>query len=245
MSASTVAQLATFSKWGLLGALAMPGYPVRALDGVQFTERIRSEVNTRVATATSHRLVARDARFTVHVRGDSVMVSADSLVLSELVDGEQRALDTDGFVGGRYHLRIDSVGRAHLLERPFVPDDLIEVSDLSRAMDDFFPPLPPVLAPGGEGTDSTGRRWHRLTDSAGVQRFRWTAEREHDGTRHVADSVQTQVSESVHETSTLSWSPLRGPMRWSRRIESELTSRLRGQTIRASVVQRIDVNRTP
>lgn len=244
MSASTVAQLVKFSKWGILGALVMPGYPVRVLDGAQFTESIRSEVNTRVATAASRRLVARDARFVVHLRGDTVVVSADSLSLSELADGQQRTLDTDGFVGGRFYLLLDSLGTAQLLERPFVPDDLMEVSDVARAMDDFFPPLPPALAPGGTTADSAGRRWHRLADSAGVQRFRWTVEREHEGAERVADSVAARVSESVQETSALSWSPLRGPLRWSRRIESELTSRLRGQTIRASVVQRIDVSRT-
>ncbi|MEP6590304.1 MAG: hypothetical protein ABJC19_03890 [Gemmatimonadota bacterium] len=220
-----------------------PGYPVRALDGAHFTEAIRTEVTTRVATSESHRQISRDARFAVTLQGDTLTVSADSLILTELSDGRSRTLDTDGFVGGRYLFQLDSLGRAALLERPFVPDDLIEVSDVGRAMDDFFPSLPPAMIVGAEATDASARHWRRLTDSSGVQRFRWTVEQEHNGTEAVADSVTAAVSGSSHEVSALAWSPTRGPLHWSRRIESDITTRLRGQTIRATVIQRIAVKR--
>lgn len=240
----TVADNWHFSKWGLLGLVLVADYPVRALDGASFTESIRTEATTRVATATHRRFVTREARFGVVLRGDTLVVSTDGATLSETADGRDRVLDTDGFVGGRFHLLLSPTGRATLLERPFVPDDIIEVSDVGRAMDDFFPPLPPAIAVNATRIDSAGREWRRAPDSSGVQRFRWSHQRESEGIARVGDSVPAEIAETTHEASALAWSPVRGPLHWTRRIESDVTTRLRGQTIRASVIQRIDVQRT-
>lgn len=240
----TVAPKGRLGKWGLVALALATDYPVRALDGAHFTESIRTEAITRIATASRRRLVSRDSRFSVVVRGDTLGVSIDSAALNELADGSSRTLDTDAFVGGRFQLLLNGAGDARVLERPFIPDDIIEVSEVGRAMDDFFPPLPPSLAPGATRTDSAGRQWRRLTDSASLRRYRWTSTISRNGAETVADSVPVRVSESTRESSALAWHVSRGPLSWTRRIESELTTRLRGQTIMASVVQRIDVKRT-
>lgn len=223
MGCRTVASNWTLGEWGLVAALLGPGYPVRALDRASFSESIRTEVVTRIENSSRRRLVARAARFGVELHGDTVVVSADTLMLSELADGSSRTLDTDGFVGGRYLLLLDPTGRATLIERPFLPDDLAEVSDVGRAMDDFFPPLPPAIAVGGVNIDSAGRSWGRLSDSIGVRRYRWSSVFSHDDNEMVADSVPTRLSETTRESSTLAWHSSRGPLAWSRRIESEVT----------------------
>ncbi|MEO5798192.1 MAG: hypothetical protein ABIZ70_00600 [Gemmatimonadales bacterium] len=243
MGSRTVAQLMALGKWGLLSLLFAPGYPVRALDGAHFTESIRTEAITRLASTSRRRLLARDAHFTSTLRGDTVVVSADSVTLSELADGHSRTLDTDGFVGGRYHLVLDSLGRANILERPFVPDDIVEVSDLGRAMDDFFPPLPPGIAVGATDTDPDGREWRRLADSSTLRRYRYHLVTQRNAHEPTPDSVDVTVTGKSDETSSLAWSTLRGPMNWTRRIESDVTTRLRGQTVMGSVVQRIEVSR--
>lgn len=244
MAYRTVAQSWGLSKWGLAGVLLAPSYPVRALNGARFAEEIRTEAVTRIEANERRRLLARDARFGVTLHGDTLVVSADSVSLGEVADGRSRAIDTDGFVGGRYRLTLDSTGLATLWQRPFVPDELAEVSDVGRAMDDFFPPLPPRIVPLGEATDRAGRHWRRLGDSSGVQRFRWSHRSSGDGAQVVADTVPALVQEATREESALAWTVARGPLAWTRQIESNVTTRLRGRTIRASVVQRIVVSRT-
>jgi hypothetical protein len=238
-----VAPCWTLGAWGLAGALLISGYPVRALNGAVFSEEIRTEALTRVETAERRRVLRRDTRFGITVRGDTVIVSADSVALSELADGTSRTLDTDGFTGGRYRLTLDASGRATLWLRPFVPDDIAEVSDLGRAMDDFFPLLPPDILPSGTDSTRDDREWRRLADSGGVQRFRWTEHREREATQSVADSVSAQIVESTRDEGTLAWSVTRGPLAWTRHIASDVTTRLRGRTIRATVVQQIEVRR--
>lgn len=230
--------------WGLAGALLVPGYPVRALDGAVFSEQIRTEALTRVETAERRRVLRRDASFGITLRGDTVIVSADSVALTELADGTSRTLDTDGFTGGRFRLSLDDSGHATLWQRPFVPDHIVEVSDLGRAMDDFFPLLPPDILPSSTDSARDGREWRRLSDSSGVRRFRWTEQRAREATESVADSVPAHIVESTREEGALAWSVTRGPLAWTRHIASDVTTRLRGRTIRATVVQQIEVRRT-
>lgn len=230
--------------WGLLGILLAPGYPIAVLDGARFDETIRTEALTRAGSAELRRLVARESHFGVTLHGDTVVVSADSVTLTEVADGRSRTIDTDGFVGGRFRLRLDSTGAATLWQRPFIPDGMADVSDLSRAMDDFFPPLPPTMALGADTSDAAGRHWHRLADSSGSQRFRWSALVSRDTAQVANDTVPVLLEESTREESALAWSSARGPLTWSRQIESNVTTRLRGTTVRATINQRIDVRRS-
>ena len=220
-----------------------PHYTHAALAGTSFLEQVTSNVTSRTGTAERKRTISRTARYGVSVSGDTVVVSGDSLTLSETADGSDRLFDTGGFIGGRWRLFLSATGVAAVHFRPFVPDDITEASDVAAAMDDFFPRTPPVLAINAGATDTAGTRWDRLTDSAGVERYHWSATRQHEGVRMVADTVPLQLHEVTRESGTLTWSPAGAPLAWSRLIHSEVTSAIRGRTVQAVVDQRITVQR--
>lgn len=248
MGTGSVAPIGGLGKWAALWLLvAGPGYPVRGLDGARFDERIRSDVTTRTGDASHQRVILRTARFGILLAGDTLVVSADSLALSETSNGATRALDTDGFVGGRYRMRLDSLGRAHLLERPFVPDELVEVSNLATAMDDFFPPAPPAMLSGTSVNDALGRQWRRLSDSSGVERYRWTFVDRDATPKPTLDSAASAVTTRLvlREEAWLAWDGRRGPFAWERHIVTQAVTSVRGRLVQASVEQRIAVRRLP
>lgn len=221
----------------------IPHYNHAALAGTSFIEQVTSNVTTRTGTAERQRAISRTARFGVSVSGDTVVVSGDSLALSESADGVDRAFDARGFLGGRWRLFISASGAAQVQVRPFVPDDITEVSDVAAAMEDFFPHTPPALAVNASTTDTARTHWNRLTDSAGNQRYEWSFSRQHEGVRTVADTVPLQVHEVTRESGTLVWNPVGAPLAWTRLIHSEVTSAIRGRTVQAVVDQRIVVRR--
>lgn len=248
MGRGSVAPIGGLGKWAALWLLvAGPGYPMRGLDGARFEERVRSDVTTRTGEAASQRVILCAARFGATLAGDTLVVAADSLALSETSNGATRTLDTDGFVGGRYRLRLDSLGNATLLERPFVPDDLVEVSNLASAMDDFFPPLPPTMLSGTSVVDDRGREWRRSTDSSGVERYHWTFVDRDATPRPILDSATSAVTTrlSMREEAWLAWDARRGPLAWERRIATQAVTSVRGRHVQASVEQRIAVRRLP
>ncbi len=227
----------------LSGQQSVPHYALAALAGTSFIEQITSNVTTRTGTAERHRAIARTARLGVTLAGDTIIVSGDSLALSESADGVDRALDASGFLGGRWQLLLSGNGAAQVFARPFVPDDITEVSDVAAAMDDFFPPTPPALAVNASATDTARTRWDRLPDSAGSQRYQWNLTRQHEGTRAVADTVPLQVHEVTRESGMLVWNAAGSPLAWTRLIHSEVTSAIRGRTVQAVIDQRITVQR--
>ncbi len=218
-----------------------PRYTHVALAGTSFLEQVTSTVVSRSGGAERTRATSRAARFGVSVSGDTVVVSGDSLALSESAGGVDRTLDASGFLGGRWRLFLSKGGVPSVHHRPFVPDDITEVSDVAAAMDDFFPRTPPALAVNASATDTANTRWERLADSAGSQRYHWSLARQHEGVRTVADTVPLQVHEVTRESGTLAWSPAGAPLTWSRQIHSEITSAIRGRTVQAVVDQRIVV----
>jgi hypothetical protein len=225
------------------GQQSPPHYNPAALAGTSFVEQITSNVTTRTGTAERKRAISRTARFGVTLAGDTVIVSGDSLALSESVDGVDRALDASGFLGGRWRLALSASGAAQVHARPFVPGELTEVSDVAAAMDDFFPRTPPALAVNAGATDTARIRWDRLADSAGTQRYQWSLTRQQEGARTVADTVPLQVREASRENGTMVWSSRGAPLAWTRLIHSEVTSAIRGRTVQAVIDQRITVRR--
>ena len=220
-----------------------PHYTHAALAGASFLEQVTSNVTSRTGTTERKRTIARTARFGVSVLGDTVVVSGDSLALRETAGGVERMLDASGFLGGRWRLFLSNAGVSRVLHRPFVPDDITEVSDVAAAMDDFFPRTPPALAVSASATDTANTRWDRLADSAGTERYHWSLTRQHQGVRTVADTVPLELHEMTRESGALAWSPAGAPIAWSRTIHSEVTSAIRGRTVQAVVDQRITVRR--
>jgi hypothetical protein len=225
------------------GAQSPPGYAMHGLAGGVFVEQVHSEVTTQTGSAERHRTITRVARYAATVRADTLVITADSLRLDETADGTHQVIDVDAVIGGRWRLLIDARGLATVVEVPFVPGTVADVSDLSSAMDDFFPAAPPMIAPGAQFTDSSHRAWRRLADSAAARRFRWSEQRPSDTTYMGPDSVQVHTMETAHEDGNVAWNVQRGPVAWSRHIQTTVTSHFAGRTVRAIADQRIVVSR--
>jgi hypothetical protein len=178
------------------------------------------------------------------MRGDTLVMQATQVRLEESGDRGTVRHDTDGFTGGRWKLLPAGDGW-QVVERPFVPPALVEVNDLAAAMDDFFPPVPPLLPRDGRIRDGAGRSWRRLADSAGVQRYRWETARTRDTTAVARDTVTLRIEESVQETAQLRIGARGEPLGWTRELVTEVLSRGAGRGVRATVRQRIEVRALP
>jgi hypothetical protein len=208
-------------------------------DTARFTESVRATVTTRSGVSVRERRIVRDVRYRFASHGDTTAVFADSIRLVEIEGGVREEVDVDAVVGGRWLM----VGR-RVVERPFVPLEVSEVSDLAVAMDDFFPPVPPALTVGGEVRVGP-TQWHRLDDSSATMRYRWTTTTTRDSTHFVADSVPLQASEDRTESGGVTRSADGRPIGWRREITSRVSSTVRGRTVHAEVSQVITVRRDP
>ncbi len=222
--------------------LHSPATAQTARDTVRYTESVRATVTTRSGGAVRERRVVRDASYRAVARGDTVTMFADSISLSEIEGGVTRVVDVDAVIGGRWVM----VGR-RVIERPFVPQDVAETSDLAIAMDDFLPPVPPPLSVnrGLIAGRTHHAEWRRLADSSALARFRWTIDATRDTTILVADSVPLSSVEDRTESGNGTWNDNGRPIAWHREISSRVSSTVRGRTVHAEVKQLITVQREP
>jgi len=204
-----------------------PHYEAGSLTGTRFVEHVQSEIITQAGPAERHRTVVRSAGFVITARGDTLVVTTDTVALTESISGERSTSDVDAVIGARWKLLLSSRGVPAIIERPFVPPTISDVSDIGTAMDDFFPPSPPNLANGAATTDSAGRKWRRVADSAGMQRYRFSATRR-SNTRDIGDSVTVESSQDAAENTNLAWDALRGPRRSACRAGSHRRRAERG-----------------
>jgi hypothetical protein len=216
-----------------------PRYELRTLNGARFAEHLQSEVTAQSGSAERGRVVVRNAQFAMVARGDTLLVTADTVDLHETADGLTRTVDVDAVIGGRWKVILDAGGHADVSVQPFVPGEISDVSDLAIAMDDFFPPAP-VTSPR---TGAPLRNWARRADSGGVARYHWTAQRHADSSYVAADSVPVRATLDVSEDGDLAWDPARGPVAWTRRVETTAVTRFAGRTNRAIIKQQIVVRR--
>lgn len=214
-----------------------------SMAGTTFIERVHSDVIAASGTAERHRVIDRRAQYSTTLRGDTLVVNADSIRLDETADNSRRSVDVDAVIGGRWKLVSGADHAVRVVDAPFVPGDVADVSDLGAAMDDFFPPVPPSLAPGGRLADSVRGDWRRLADSARVARYRWSVRRRTDSTSTGADSIPVEAQTDAREDGEMAWTPALGPLAWTRRIVTAVTSHFAGRTVRATVDQRIVVFR--
>src|ERR1700741_962526 len=181
---------------GLVPASARPlsgrdGQPLRyaaaQLECARFRESSRSEGTTYVAGHTRRGTVGLDGEWRFRAApasGDSVHLEGwlDTLALWRRAEQDSLEPDTDGIIGGRYRGLLSPGGRYRRETAPVVPDPLLEVANLARALDDLFPRLPPRLpAVGATWSDGAGLEIRRLSDSSGsepIYRFRLTLRRD-------------------------------------------------------------------
>lgn len=225
------------------GSAQAPRYVLSQLDSARFTESAHSSIAAQAGTAERRRTVQRLAQYSFSLRGDTLLATSDTMHLSEDAGGVITEVDMDAVTGALWALRLSPEGVAAVVDAPVVPRSIADVSDVGTAMDDFFPAAPPLLAAGAHASDSSARAWTRLADSGGVQRYHYTAR--HNDLHRISssDSVRIESSEDATESGDVAWDIRRGPVAWSRHIETTVTTKFSGRTVRAVVDQQLVVRR--
>jgi hypothetical protein len=232
-----------------------PRYAAAQLDCAGFRERSRSDLQTYVAGRTRREAVGIDAEWRFRAAptaGDAVALEAwlDSLSVWRRSEEDSLAPDTDGIIGGRYRGLLSGDGRYRADVRPFVPDPLLEVADLSRALEDLLPRLPPgALAVGETWSDGAGLEIRRLADSAGapgVERFRLTVRRDVSEASLRGDSLPLKLRQSIREDGTFAWRSADGLLSRERHVTVETyvfaEARVR-RPVQARIEQRVVLER--
>ena len=234
----------------------VPHYTASQLHCARFRETSHSEVRTEMARGGVDATLERDGIWSFRARdttgGVALEAWYDSLQLRRRSAGQEIAADTDGLIGGRYRGLLAPDGEYIEHARPFVPDEVAELADLSTAARDLLPPLPPrTLAPGQSWTDS-GLTITKLPDTAvagqSLAHFRLQSRAESRETVPRGDTVPIPVRQMVEEECDVYWSPAAGLVRRLRDITIEATvpsgGRVR-QPVRSRVEQRVELTRLP
>jgi hypothetical protein len=242
----------------LLGGLLAPvqlRYRAAQLECARFHEVIAGKVQTETAGRRRVETLGRDGIWTLRATDDGGEIALegwyDTLsVWRAAADGKLTG-DTDGLIGGRYRVRLTPIGGMAVVSRPFIPDELREVTDLSRALEDLLPPLPsPGLEPGETWSDSAGLEIRRLPDSAAAE-GPIVRLQVHD--RHLAmqaplqgDTASVELRQTTEESGQIDWAPGVGLLRRQREIVVETAIPPRGpvrQPVRSRLEQHISITR--
>lgn len=229
----------------------LPSYGVDQLACAGFLESVRSELRSSRGGTVSAETGGRVGRLRVRTVGDGrgirIDLWYDSLVVWRDTPTARLAPDTDGLVGGRWRGWLALGGRVDLETRPFMPPEILEVTDLSDLPYDFFPPLAPkTLVVGEVWSDSIGLSVERLPDSMAVEGalgvFRWHFE------AITTTNETVRVTQRIEDQGRLVWAFERGPIQWSRTVmvDSDVQRGLPdGDPLRGRVDQLIQVRRLP
>lgn len=260
---------------GSLGQLLLAGVPLLWVTGVagqvnqdravtytasqlhcaRFIEVAESRIRTETAGRLRHQTSERHGRwrFRAAPSGPEIALEGwlDSLSLARRAAESTITPDTDGLLGGRYRGTLTPRGSYSSQVRPFVPDEVAEVAGMATALDDFFPPLPPVrLEVGQVWSDSDGLSIRRLPDSAlsGVPLLRFELDRRSESRTAVRldDTIALSRREVSEEEGAFVWHPTLGLIGRDRRIVVQTTvpvSRAVRQPVRSKVEQQITLRR--
>ena len=229
-----------FALCSLLPAQGAPRYTAELLRCVGFEEEVRTTVDARRGMQGWQERGTRRGMLQLRARPDpqGLIFEAwyDSLEVEYTRPESKLTPDTDGLIGGRWTGTMFPHGQAALSERPFIPPELAQVSDLSDALLDFFPPLATAaLAQGARWTDSLGLDVERLRDSAAgserLHRYRWRITSRGGETPAVADT-SVRIRQEIEDEGTIAWSIARGPLGWRReiRVTTRVSAGRRGGT---------------
>ena len=233
-----------------------PGYTASQLHCARFAETSRSEIETETARGSVKATADRNGVWSFRARdsvgGVAVEGWYDSLSLRRRTVEGEHSVDTDGLIGGRYRGLLRPTGGYVEIARPFLPDDVAEVADLSAAAQDLFPPLPPRLLEREESWRDAGLELSRLADTIVAGRallhFRLAARAETREGIPRGDTVPIPIRQTLTERGDIYWSPSSGLVRRTRDIAIEATipsgGRIR-QPVRSRVTQRIELTRLP
>ncbi len=205
----------------------LPRYAPPQLECARFRELSRSTLETYVGGRARTETFGLDGQLRFRAmagRADSVRLEAwfDTLSIWRRAPEGVLEPETDAVVGGRYRGVLSADGRYRAEARPFVPDEVAEVADVSRALDDLLPRLPArALAIGATWADGAGLEIRRLGDSSrvdSVSRFRLTLQRETREAALQGDSIPLRLRQSTREDGTFAWHASGGLLRRERHI---------------------------
>ncbi|HEX7338066.1 MAG TPA: hypothetical protein VF252_12745 [Gemmatimonadales bacterium] len=213
---------------------------------------IQTETDGRIRNQTSERRGYWQFRASRSDAGIALEAWLDSLTLTRRSPELTLSPDTDGLLGGRYRGVLSRTGAYRSEVQPFIPDEVAEVAGMGTALDDFFPPLPPLpLEVGKSWTDSAGLTIRRLRDSSlsGLPLFRFELHRKAETRVSAAtrgDSLAVPHRQVSEESGSFVWHPTLGILRRDRRIVVQtavLVSRTVRRPIRSRLEQRVVVHR--
>jgi hypothetical protein len=215
---------------------------------VSLHERSRAVLEAETGLRRRRETLTRDGLWRLRglpvPAGISVEAWYDSLTVSRTSPEGVLAPDTDGLLGGRYRGTLSPAGHYTADARPFVPDEVAEVSDLGAALDDLLPPLPPsALAVGEQWRDGSGLELTRLPDSlAGgrlVRRLALRSSSEAGRATVRGDTTAIAARQETTEEGQVDWTPTAGLLRRTRHIVVE-TSVPAGGPLRAPLRSRLE-----
>jgi len=238
-----------------LGAQSAPSYTATQMACARFRETIRSdltlETGGRMLSASSGRegdlLVA--AMASPSSPALTLVAWFDSLQVWRSAGGSRVEPDASGVLGGRYRGELfpDGAFTTHVV--PFVPQTVREVTELSSALDDMLPRLPPRLLQVGEewrSGDSLAIR--RLSDSASIQRYRVQIMRQGPVPPPPGDTLTPTYTRTLTDRGVAAWDPARGALRYEHAINVEASVPAGGavrNAARSQVEQQILLERRP
>lgn len=232
-----------------------PRYHPLLLDCAAYRTRRRSEILVQAGRQRTHESIGRDGVMILRAGGPDSLIQLeawfDTLSLWREGSGERLEPDTDGLVGGRYRGTLTGLGGFASTDTPFIPDEVAEVADLSGALADLLPQLPPApLAPGRSWRDDLGTVITRIEDgSVGtrpVERYRLLRRSTRQESRLLPDSTEVSASRIEGESGVFSWSGELGVLRWERDLTDEVTVPVGGlvkQAFKTRIEQKVTVER--
>jgi hypothetical protein len=222
----------------------------------RFAETSRSEIETETARGSVQATAERTGIWSFRARDSSNGIALegwyDSLALRRRAADAEVSADTDGLIGGRYRGLLRPSGAYVEIARPFLPDEIAEIADLSGAARDLFPPLPPLaLDPGGswkQGDLDLSRLPDTVVAGRPLLRFHLEARTEVREAIPRGDTTPIPIRQVTTERGDIFWSPTSGLVRRTRDITIEATipsgGRIR-QPVRSRVVQHVELTRLP
>jgi hypothetical protein len=234
---------------------AQTRYSAVQFDSISFRHIAQSEVQTIVGgrqlrervTVAGVLVVRADPR-----PGDTLRLEAwyDALEVRRTNRDGSLEPDTDGMIGGRYRGTLTTDGRYTSAARPYIPDGVAEVVDLSRSLEELLPRLPArALRVGAVWRGPAGLEIRRLTDSVSgdtLQRYRASAMRSIDVVRATGDTAAIPAKQKTREEETFAWDPRRGLVRRDRLIvvETEIPGGSAvGRPVQSRLEQRVTLER--
>ncbi len=211
-----------------LAAQSAPDYTATQLACARFRASVRSDLTLQTAGRTATANSGRDSDLILATLASSSSPSLeyvawfDSLRVWRSAGGDRVEPDASGVLGGHYRGEIlpDGALTTHVV--PFVPGAVREVTDLSSALDDMLPRLPPrVLQAGEEWRSGDSLAIKRLSDSASLQRYRVQIIREGTVSPPAGDTLTPTYTRTLNDRGIAAWDPVRGPVRYDHDVTVE------------------------